>query len=170
MEMINETTGCHNFCPEELDMNDPEDCNPDEIYCPSKDFDNGCREPGYCIYDDKQYSECETLCHPHCQEHYVYCSNPAINGCEQLGYCLPVKDSYMDTNCQIDLHNTPMDVFHNFTRNCSENGGESLGKAKICIPHQYTYNIKLSPKSPENAVSIELSNIQMFERTAKQSI
>ena len=167
MKMIDEATGCTNFCPEE-EM-DPEDCNAYEVHCPSTNLTNGCKDPAFCVPISYDYShqECENSCNPRsspiCQNHYVYCSNPAINGCEQLGYCLPVKDSYMDTNCQIDLYNTPMDVFHNFTRNCSENGGESLGKAKICIPHQYTYNIKLSPKGSQNDVSIELSNIQITE-------
>ena len=92
----------------------------------------------------------------------------AIDGCEQQGNRSPNVISYMDSNCQHILYDTSIDDYDNFTRTCNGNGngGESFGKDKIYRPHlstHYTYNIKFSPKPPENDVSMILSHIQITE-------
>lgn len=113
----------------------------------------------YCKPFVDEITGCQLFCDPVCEDSQVQCST----GCGKPDYCNSNENSIMDSHCQSSLYDTPIDDYDNFTKICKENGGASFGNDKICIPHQNTYNIKLSPKPPENDLSMTLSRIQITE-------
>ena len=138
-------------------------CQIKDLEFPTSGFGPPASRFGYhdvfCKPRVDELTGCELFCDPVCEKSQVQCSG----GCGHPDYCKNIEDSFTDLNCQHNLYDTSIVEYDNFKKNCRENGGESFGKDKVCVPHQYTYTIKLLPKPPQNEISITLSRVQITE-------
>ena len=67
-------------------------CNSNEMFCPGKEDENGCKRSGKCISSehlDIFGFSCPPICQPHCSSEEKFCPEPTdVRGCQKLGHCV----------------------------------------------------------------------------------